>query len=72
MYYNTHNIIYIILEYKSYNNIPKHLCRFTNNMYYSTHNTIYIILEYKSYNNIQNISVDSLITCITIHTTQYT
>ena len=71
MYYNTHNTIYIILEYKSYNNI-KHLCRFTNNMYYNTHNTIYIILEYKSYNNIQNISVGSLITCITIHITQYT
>ena len=40
-------------------------------MYYNTHNTIYIILESKSY-NIQNISVGSLITCITIHTTQYT
>ena len=37
-------------------------------MYYNTHNIIYIILEYKSYNNIQNISVGSLITCITIHT----
>ena len=41
-------------------------------MYYNTHNTIYIIIKYKSYNNIQNISVGSLITCITIHTTQYT
>ena len=61
MYYNTHNTIYIILEYKSYNNIQNILGS------HNTHNTIYIIF-YK----IQNISVGSLITCITIHTTQHT
>ena len=52
MYYNTHNTIYIILEYKSYNNI-QHISVGSLITCITIHNTIYIILEYKSYNNIQ-------------------
>ena len=55
MYYNTHNTIYIIPEYKSYNNILNISGGVlqVHTVHTTVHTTQSIILEYDSYTNIK-------------------